>query len=143
MRTLYFQLHGPLMSFGARGADRNRPTRRIPTRSGVIGLVMGAMGVERDETKRQEKISGSLSLSTLTKTPNRVEEDFHTVRSPWSGVAGDNKHRKEALERMENNRDSGEYGKSTSITQREYVTDTYSRVALSSSEESVELDNLA
>ncbi|MFB6357423.1 MAG: CRISPR-associated protein Cas5, partial [bacterium] len=77
MRVLLFQLHGPMMSFGITGGDKDRPTRVRPTRSAVLGLVMGSMGIERSDEASQQNVSKALSVSALTYSEGRMETDFH------------------------------------------------------------------
>ena len=50
--TLYLRLEGPLQSWGERGRWSIRDTGPEPTKSGVIGLLGCAMGVNDDRELR-------------------------------------------------------------------------------------------
>lgn len=48
MATLLLSLVGPLQSWGVDGKMNVRPTRALPTKSAVIGLVAAALGLSRE-----------------------------------------------------------------------------------------------
>ena len=50
MSTLLLRLAAPLMSWGVDSKFDRRGTERMPTKSGVVGLVAGAFGRRRDES---------------------------------------------------------------------------------------------
>lgn len=50
MSTLLLRLAGPLQAWGAESKYEIRRTGREPTKSGVIGLLMAALGCRRDDT---------------------------------------------------------------------------------------------
>lgn len=46
------RLHGPLQAWGGPVIGDTRPTLAFPTRSGVLGLIAGCLGIRRDEQAR-------------------------------------------------------------------------------------------
>ncbi len=46
---LCFRLHGPLASWGDIAVGERRPTSPHLSRSAVLGLVAGALGIRRDD----------------------------------------------------------------------------------------------
>lgn len=126
MQTLVFQLHGPLMSFGITGGDKKRPTRVRPTRSAVLGLLMGAMGIDRSDVESQQRVSEGLKMSALTYSEGRIEDDFHTVRAPREGGHATRRDEVAQIESQPSRHEGA-----TIMTERSYVSDTYCQVALS------------
>ncbi len=83
-------LDGPMQSWGHASRFERRTTALHPTRSGILGLIAAAAGIDkhgRDEAKQLSRFS-SLQLTTLT-LPQRNRrtkellmqrlEDYHTV----------------------------------------------------------------
>ncbi len=83
-------LDGPLQSWGHASRFDRRTTALFPTRSGVLGLIAAAMGIDKhspDEEKQLRRLE-PLRVSTLTlgrqnqrgeSLPMRRLEDYHTV----------------------------------------------------------------
>lgn len=83
-------LDGPLQSWGHASRFDRRTTALHPTRSGILGLIAAAMGIDKyapDEADRLRRLS-SLRVTTLTmgrrdhrgvSLPMRRLEDYHTV----------------------------------------------------------------
>ena len=69
MATLLLRLAAPLQAWGADSKFETRKTNREPTKSGVIGLLAAALGLERDQVQpyiaarveavRQKRAGGS------------------------------------------------------------------------------------
>lgn len=77
-RTLLITLAGPQQSWGAGSRFATRSTENAPTRSGVLGLVAAAMGLERgDPLDRFDAIRFGVRIDR----PGRVERDFQTART--------------------------------------------------------------
>ncbi|MCY3264624.1 type I-E CRISPR-associated protein Cas5/CasD, partial [Acinetobacter baumannii] len=49
MPTLLLRLAGPMQSWGTRSRFDERDTDLVPSKSGVIGLICAAMGIDREE----------------------------------------------------------------------------------------------
>lgn len=77
-RTLLITLAGPQQAWGSRSRFATRDTERAPTRSGVIGLVAAAMGLER--TSPLDRFA-PLRFGVRIDRPGQVERDFQTART--------------------------------------------------------------
>jgi CRISPR system Cascade subunit CasD len=77
-RTLLITLAGPQQAWGSRSRFATRDTERAPTRSGVIGLVAAAMGLERTDPLDR---FAALRFGVRIDRPGRVERDFQTART--------------------------------------------------------------
>lgn len=75
-RTLLLRLAGPLQSWGISGQFIERDTAAYPSKSGVIGLLAGALG-----RKRGEDIADLIELSFGVRVdrPGALVRDFHTI----------------------------------------------------------------
>ena len=62
MRCLILRLEGPLMSFGDVAIDEIRPTRRLPTRSMLTGLLANALGYDASRRRRARSPAGTPAL---------------------------------------------------------------------------------
>ncbi|MFJ9365299.1 type I-E CRISPR-associated protein Cas5/CasD [Nocardia sp. NPDC101769] len=80
--VLLLRLAGPLQSWGDNSRFNRRETRPEPTKSGVVGLLAAALGLERgaDLTDLTD-----LSMGVRTDQPGTLLRDFHTV-SDYRGV---------------------------------------------------------
>lgn len=78
MMTVLLRLEGPLQSWGSQGRFALRDTDRTPTRSGVLGLVACAMGIERDDSAALKKLR-SLRMAVRVDRPGTLLRDYHTV----------------------------------------------------------------
>lgn len=79
MRALALRLEGPLQSWGGPVAGDDRPSFDVPTKSGVIGLVGGALGIGRHETERLVALHEALALVVRVDRPGVRGVDFHTA----------------------------------------------------------------
>ncbi|WP_110590206.1 type I-E CRISPR-associated protein Cas5/CasD [Microbacterium suaedae] len=78
MSTLLIELAGPQQAWGSRSRFATRATESAPTKSGVVGLVAAALGLERTASLKQ--FSG-LRYGVRIDQPGRIERDFQTTRS--------------------------------------------------------------
>jgi len=76
--TLLIELAGPLQSWGSRSRFATRATETAPTKSGVIGLLAAALGLERPESLA--RFSG-LGFGVRIDQPGQVQRDFQTART--------------------------------------------------------------
>ena len=83
-------LDGPMQSWGHASRFNHRTTALHPTRSGVIGLIAAAMGIDKNAPDESDHIQRLLRLRVTTVTFARIDhrgqslpmqrlEDFHTV----------------------------------------------------------------
>lgn len=72
-------LEGPMQSWGGPVAGSDRPTLDAPTKSGVIGLVAGAMGIFRDDPHRVADLHARLLFAVREDRGGTLGRDFHTT----------------------------------------------------------------
>ena len=77
---LVLRLEGLLQSWGEHSKWIYRDSAPMPTKSGVIGMIGCAMGLERDDD-RLKSLSDNLYMAVRADRPGRETVDFHTVRS--------------------------------------------------------------
>ena len=88
---LVLRLEGILQSWGEHSKWDYRDSAPMPTKSGVIGLIGCAMGLEREDARLQQ-LSDSLQMAVRADRPGRELTDFQTVRST-SLLNAQGKHR--------------------------------------------------
>lgn len=79
MRALALRLEGPLQAWGGPVAGDDRPSLDMPTKSGVLGLLAGALGIDRQETSRLVELHQAFSLVVRVDRPGVRGVDFHTT----------------------------------------------------------------
>lgn len=75
--TLFLRLEGPLQSWGERGRWSVRDSAPEPTKSGVVGLLACALGINQDEPIRN--LSESLFIGVRVDRPGVRLTDYHTI----------------------------------------------------------------
>jgi CRISPR system Cascade subunit CasD len=80
MSTLLLRLAAPMQSWGVDKFER-RGTERVPTKSGVVGIIAAALGRRRNESI--DDIS-SLRFGVRVDREGKLLRDFHTARSQKS-----------------------------------------------------------
>ena len=75
--TVLLHLAGVLQSWGTRSHYSNRETDTHPSKSGVIGIVAAALGIQRDDTARLAELS-ALRFAVRVDQPGQLTRDFHT-----------------------------------------------------------------
>jgi len=78
--TLYLALYldAPLQSWGYQSRFDRRTTLSYPTRSGILGLLSAAMGIDRADTQSLAQFA-ELRITVLTFRRHPTLVDFHTV----------------------------------------------------------------
>lgn len=84
MPTLLIELAGPQQAWGSRSRFSTRATELAPTKSGVIGLIAAALGMER--TAPLDRFDG-IRFGVRIDQPGRLERDFQTTRSLDGGTS--------------------------------------------------------
>jgi CRISPR system Cascade subunit CasD len=79
---LLFTLAAPLASFGTVAVGERRPTWDRPSKSQIIGLVAGALGIERQDEPQQERLAASLWYAVRVDDPGQLATDYHTTQVP-------------------------------------------------------------
>ena len=79
---LVLTLSAPLASFGAVAVGERRPTWDRPSKSQVLGLVAGALGIERTEEARHIELAASLGFAVRVDNAGTIQTDYHTTQVP-------------------------------------------------------------
>jgi CRISPR system Cascade subunit CasD len=82
VRYLIFTLAAPIASFGAVAVGERRPTWDRPSKSQILGLVAGALGIERVEAERHKTLAASLGFAVRVDHPGLLASDYHTSQVP-------------------------------------------------------------
>ncbi|MFE7277245.1 type I-E CRISPR-associated protein Cas5/CasD [Streptomyces sp. NPDC057623] len=82
--VLALRLAGPLQSWGASSRFTRRTTESAPTKSGVIGLLAAAAGIERGEDARLAALA-TLRFGVRIDQPGTRIRDFHTAHHGITG----------------------------------------------------------
>ncbi|GAA3100623.1 type I-E CRISPR-associated protein Cas5/CasD [Pseudonocardia yunnanensis] len=79
MTTLLLRLAAPLQSWGTSSRFSRRGTDRMPSKSGIVGLLAAAQG--RRRTDPLDELLG-LQMAVRIDQPGRIERDFQTAARP-------------------------------------------------------------
>jgi len=128
--VLLLRLEGPLQSWGARSRWDVRDTQPEPTKSGVIGLLGCALGIERSDP-RLDELDRGLRLGVRVEYPGRVLEDYQTVTGFLPTAGGEYKHSGvKTAKSLQKLRDDPTVEPSTIISPRFYLEDASFLVGL-------------
>jgi len=119
----------PLMSFGGPAVDQVGNTFRFPPKSMLTGLLGAALGYDRSEHDKLQRLQGGFTYGVREDRPGEIIEDFQTVdlSTPWMTGYWDQDGYKTGEEAR------GRYGSSSanrSILNKEYVADAVYTVVL-------------
>lgn len=114
-------LDAPLQSWGYMSRFDRRTTYSSPTRSGIIGMLCAAMGVDRKETEELERFK-KIMLTIFVLAQGGRLMDYHTVGGGWQ---------KDRDPKMIVPRTNGSPG-DTVQTYREYLEDSKFLVVINS-----------
>lgn len=84
MTTLLLRLAAPRQSWGGPATQRWRPTEKVPTRTGLEGMLGACLGLGYGKT---EPRIAELRMHVRVDRPGTVEDDFHTVSPPPADIA--------------------------------------------------------
>ena len=121
--TLTLYLDAPLQSWGYQSRFDRRTTFSMPTRSGILGMICAAMGIDRTETKALEQFV-ALKLTCLAFKQHVRLIDFHTIGGGWDKKINPNNLIPTAEDKP----------KQTKITRREYLQGSKFGVLIQGSE---------
>ncbi|MFI5799038.1 type I-E CRISPR-associated protein Cas5/CasD [Streptomyces sp. NPDC051677] len=82
--VLALRLAGPLQSWGASSRFTRRTTESAPTKSGVIGLLAAAAGIERGDDRALAPLA-ALRFGVRIDQPGTRLRDFHTAHHAVTG----------------------------------------------------------
>ena len=78
MPVLLMRLEGPMQSWGTQSRFTVRDTGREPSKSGVIGLLCAALGIERNDRERLADLA-AMRMAVRIDRPGVILRDFHTA----------------------------------------------------------------
>jgi CRISPR system Cascade subunit CasD len=114
MRWLVFTYRAPMAAFGEVAGGSFHGSRRQPTRSGLLGLISGCLGIDRRELDRILTVEAGYGVGVRTDDAGTSLVDFQTTRVPVGVRARGRATRGLELEA----------GRITNIvTRREYICD--------------------
>lgn len=118
---LVMRLVAPIASFGGPAGYEYRGTDRVPSRSAILGLIGGAMGIRRDDTAGQGALR-DLGVAVAVYGLGAQFRDFHTVQSVPKAAMKNPRSRRHALSQSDDLQ--------TTLTRRDYVTDAFIAAAV-------------
>jgi len=110
---LALYLNAPLQSWGYASKYDQRTSLGYPTRSGILGLLCAALGIDRADAKSLQSLDGALEMTVYILIPGSMLTDYHTVGGGYDLVSDTFKVPRRA---------SGGHG-ATMQTYREYLED--------------------
>ncbi|MFT6242542.1 MAG: CRISPR system Cascade subunit CasD [Akkermansiaceae bacterium] len=139
---LVFLIHSPMQAWGASSRFPRRDTPPHPTKSGIIGMVAAALGIDKFSKTEAEELEPlrQLKLSTYAiprrdrwgnNLPVNRLQDFHTI---GGGFDAKNPAEKEHLPRKA----GGGSSSNAVITRRDYLLDSCFLIALTGDPETLE-----
>lgn len=131
--VLLLWLEGPMQSWGTGSRWDVRDTGCEPTKSGVIGLIGCAMGLDRDDPQL-ERLDRDLLFGVRIDRPGVFSTDYHTVTGYHRTAAGDFKHSGGTARTLSK---AEEHGESTIVSPRDYLHDAAFLVALTTDDQAL------
>jgi len=82
---LLFRLFGPFAAWGDIAVGERRHVFSQPSKSGVLGLVGGALGLDRADESLLAALHSSYGFASFVETSGALLTDFHTAQTPPGG----------------------------------------------------------
>jgi CRISPR system Cascade subunit CasD len=79
MTCLVVRLAGPMQSWGTQSRFSERDTGREPSKSGIVGLLCAAKGIDRNDNNTMQNISQTLSMGVRVDREGILSRDYHTA----------------------------------------------------------------
>lgn len=79
MATLLLRLAAPLQAWGSGSKFNIRLTEREPTKSGVVGMIAAAMGIQRNDDPKKLEPLNALRFGVRVEKEGKLLRDFHMV----------------------------------------------------------------
>jgi CRISPR system Cascade subunit CasD len=89
MATLLLRLAAPLQAWGSGSKFNIRTTEREPTKSGVIGMIAAAMGIQRNADSKLLEPLSRLRFGVRVDREGKLLKDFHMVHEYKNGKVND------------------------------------------------------
>jgi len=115
MPTLLLRLAGPMQSWGTTSRFDQRDTGKEPSKSGVIGLLAAALGIDREVWNDDLKSLAALTMGVRHDRPGVLKRDYQTA-----GCASSDKMR----------RADGSLSEDGVTSQRHYLADAVFLIGL-------------
>lgn len=115
MPTLLLRLAGPMQSWGTTSRFDQRDTGKEPSKSGVVGLLAAALGIDREVWDDELKSLAALTMAVRHDRPGVLKRDYQTA-----GCAATDKMR----------RADGSLSDDGVTSHRDYLTDAVFLVGL-------------
>ncbi|MEK6676624.1 MAG: type I-E CRISPR-associated protein Cas5/CasD [Planctomycetota bacterium] len=119
--TLFLRLAGPMQSWGTSSRFQLRRTDAYPSKSGVLGLVLCAMGIRREGSPRELKPLVLLAMGVRVDCGGTLDWDYHTAGAKIGIWQADRK-------KLKRTASTGEL--ETLLSHRQYLYDASFLVAL-------------
>lgn len=87
MPTLLLRLVGPMQSWGTTSRFDERDTGKEPSKSGVIGLLAAALGIDRENWDDLEPLT-RLKMAVRHDRPGVLKQDYQTAGQGTDDVVG-------------------------------------------------------
>lgn len=85
MPVLLMRLEGPMQSWGTQSRFTHRDTGREPSKSGVIGLLCAALGIDREDDTAIAPLA-AMRMAVRIDRPGIIMRDYHTAGGGlWKG----------------------------------------------------------
>lgn len=78
---LLITLYAPLAAWGDITVGERRTSWDRPSRSAVLGLVAGTLGLKRDDQAGHDALDAGYGVAVRVDAPGRVVVDYHTAQS--------------------------------------------------------------
>lgn len=127
MKHLALFLRAPLQSWGVTGKFGERPTMRFPSKSGMLGLLAAAVGIDRSDDVWLER-AAKMRFSVRAYRTGPCLSDYHTVGGGYD--AASSRGRRSIPAKAEDGKPGN-----TALTRREYLQDTVFGVVFSDEDE--------
>lgn len=81
MSTLMFRISAPLQAWGVEPRfDKWIRTGTEPSKSGIIGMIASAMGIDRNDDEELHKLTEGLRFGVRVDREGKICTDYHAVR---------------------------------------------------------------
>ena len=132
---LVFRLWAPMASWGDIAVGERRGSWSRPSRSGVLGLVAAALGIERSNAVAHTELEEGLGFAVRVDDPGQPLRDFHTAEFPVRAALKDvpsGVTRQDHVHAMENfNRTAPKSARGNPIlSERQYYVEMDALIAL-------------
>jgi len=121
--TLAFYLDGPMQAWGASSRFQHRKTESFPTKSGVIGLIAAALGIDKHAPDEADRLA---PLAALEFSAYQVRDNSHArevIRLVDFHTVGGGYDRTDPAGRLHITQKASGGPSTTVITHRTYLTD--------------------